>query len=168
MKNLILLLVAGFAANGLASGEEGYLDHGASHRIRAASTMQCVGVSSSSISDYASVTQWPCNNAEDQNWVFESHGDNLYVIKDANSGKCLDVTGWSTQPGTALIQYSCHAGANQMFEIQQVSELRYKIKNVNSGLCLEIKNYASDWAAPLVQAPCKDTPWVSDQLWVIE
>ena len=136
--------------------------------VKPIATMQCLGIAESDEVDGARALQWGCGDIDDQRWIIESVGNGQYKFVVRHSGKCLDVPNWSAIDGEALIQYTCHGGENQLFELVMQDVSTFKIKNVHSHMCLDVEANSPYMGALIVQKPCANTPWLHDQIWVIE
>ncbi|MFG2551173.1 RICIN domain-containing protein [Streptomyces sp. NPDC048581] len=71
--------------------------------------------------DGAAVIQWPDTGASNQQWAFQSTGDDYHTIACVRSGKVLDVKGGSRADGVALIQYRDVGSSNQRWSFHRVT-----------------------------------------------
>ena len=66
------------------------------------------------------VQQYAHHGGANQQFAFESLGNNQYRIKCKKSGHYLDVEGGSTNNGAKVLQWSWHGGPNQKWELRKV------------------------------------------------
>ncbi len=79
---------------------------------------KCLTVQGASKANNATVNQYRCVGARNQQWAVERGGGDpslgTLVLRNVNSGKCLTVHGGAAK-GARLDQYDCIAGTNQSF-----------------------------------------------------
>ncbi|MEX2969649.1 RICIN domain-containing protein [Streptomyces sp. C184] len=79
---------------------------------------KCLTVQGASKANNATVNQYRCVGASNQQWAVELGGGDpslgTLVLRNVNSGKCLTVHGGAAK-GARLDQYDCIAGTNQSF-----------------------------------------------------
>lgn len=125
----------------------------------------CLDVVGFDSSDGATIGQWSCNGASNQNWYFDHvsgvyDGNDVWRIRSEFSGKCMDVAWASYQPGARVIQYTCHGGLNQQFISRRVDmtgsgnwvATLYPVAAPH--LCLDVLGANQEYGAPLGLWPC--------------
>jgi hypothetical protein len=79
---------------------------------------KCLTVRGAGKADNATVDQYRCVGARNQQWILEQGGGDpalgSLVLRNVNSGKCLTVHGGAAK-GAKLDQYPCVGGVNQSF-----------------------------------------------------
>ena len=125
----------------------------ASTAFQSSGTGLCMDVNKASTLVDATVIQWPCSGAANQQWQ-ATQADGYYTLKSANSGLCLDVNKASLAPETTLVQWLCTAGsANQQFQLRAQGD-GFAMVARHSGRCVGIAGGSQAWETNLVQQAC--------------
>ncbi|MFD2934705.1 RICIN domain-containing protein [Spirosoma flavum] len=128
-------------------------DTGAYYRFVNRKSGKVLDVSQSSLSNGASIIQWPSNGGNNQQWNITSAGTGTFTLTNRNSAKVLDVTNASLAQGTALIQYQNNNGLNQQWRITDLGGGYYRIVNRESGLALDVNGSSTADGAGIIQWP---------------
>jgi hypothetical protein len=158
-------LLAGAAAPAVASSRAVPNDEpGASVtlRLQNAHSGKCLGISGSSIDNYAAVVQLPCTTNTAQRWTltYLSNVGDVAILKNYHSQKCLAINGSSTAGGAAAVQYTCNGITNQAWHAPNTD---LPVINYHSNLCLTVAGASTADFAPAVQSTCNGK---SEQTWV--
>ncbi len=100
------------------------------HVVRDSSNTLCLDVDAEVYSNMTDVTMFPCNNGQNQRFLFEN--DNIKTAE--NPSYCLTVSTESNSVD-ALKLWQCNGGENQKFIVDDYSTIRTK-----DGKCLEFNS----------------------------
>ncbi len=94
-------------------------------------------VSGGSMSNGATILQWPYQGNSNQLWNFIPTSGGYYQIKNANSALDVNVTGASTANGAAIVQWPFGSGGNDQWLPVRIADGSYVFYNRVSGLLLD-------------------------------
>jgi hypothetical protein len=126
---------------------------------------QCLDILGFDYTDGATIGQWWCNGAKNQEWFIDNGGPNevgwdYWMIKSNWDNKCMDVAGANYSAGNQVVQYACHGGHNQRFVLQIIdhSGAGWNVVNIHPmdapGMCLDVLGHNDEYGAPLGIWPC--------------
>jgi hypothetical protein len=133
-------------------------------RIVNFNSSMCMAIPGGSLAAGERVIQWPCTNAPDHLWRFQSLGGNWYRIVNNRSGLCLAVPGGSVVPGAGLIQWPCGNYNANYWYVEANSSGLYRIYNASAIQCAAVPGGSLSAGTGVIQWPCGTS---RDHYWYI-
>ncbi|WP_416398790.1 RICIN domain-containing protein [Allohahella sp. A8] len=123
---------------------------GKTYSFKAAHSGKCVDVSGIKRTAGATLAQWSCHGAANQQFTAASVGD-YTSLKAKHSGMCLSIDGNSTSDRARLVQVQCNTNdSSQLWKFQKVGT-RVSIINKRSSKYLDIRGNNSENRAAVQQ-----------------
>jgi len=122
--------------------------------IKVVSDGLCIDVSGASTTAGASIIQWTCSGAANQQWALHSVATNTYTLVSVKSGMCMDVSGGSTSNGAKIIQWPCHGSSNQQWQAVAKGSGQFELHSVKSGKCLDVTGASTTRGTQFQQWSC--------------
>ncbi len=104
--------------------------------------------------DKTKITQAPCNNLKNQNFIFTPKAGGLYEIKGELTGKCVDHLDSNTADGASVVQATCTGKANQLFRLENKGGEKNKIHSKVNDKCLDVSGISTADKAPIIVWTC--------------
>ncbi|AUX25700.1 exported protein with lectin-like C-terminus [Sorangium cellulosum] len=143
----------GSGGDGSGGGDAGD-GSGGGERLKAAHSGKCVGVAGASRDNGATIGQWQCTGAVDQQWSIESAGGSAYVVKNVNSGKCLEVANASRAEKARITQRDCLDRNHQKWNLLDRGDGTVSLRAVHSGMCMDISGASTADGGQFIQYRC--------------
>lgn len=124
---------------------------GAYYKVLNRNSSKALEVNGQSTANGAAIDQWDYWAGANQQWTFNSAGNNYFSVINRNSGRALDVNAQSTTAGAAIVQWDYWGGANQQWQIIDIGFGYYKVLNRNSGFSLDVNGQSTANGASVIQ-----------------
>jgi uncharacterized repeat protein (TIGR03803 family) len=124
---------------------EGYVE------IVSRNSGKCLNVAYASTEPAASVIQWPCVGARNEQWRLEPAGGGAFRIIARHRGQALDVSGGSLDDVAPIIQWPIHGGDNQTWILESESDGHVRIVARHSGKAMDVEFASADDGARVIQ-----------------
>ncbi|WP_299207541.1 RICIN domain-containing protein, partial [uncultured Dokdonia sp.] len=130
---------------------EGEIVLGGTYIITNKNSGKVCDVEGNSLDNGARIQQWDSFQSDNQKWILESVGTELYKITAVSSAKVMDVVGGSDINNTEIQQWDYFGSNNQKWRIEYLVDGYFNIISVNSGKALGIANEQTGNGARIVQ-----------------
>lgn len=130
---------------------EGQLIEGGIYIITNKNSGKVFDVEGNSLDNGARIQQWDSFQSDNQKWVIESSGTELYKITAVSSDKVMDVVDASDINNTEIQQWDYFGSNNQKWHIEYLENGYFNIISINSGKALDVLNQQTTNGARIVQ-----------------
>ena len=120
------------------------------YTFKAVNSGKCLDVSGLKQNAGATLAQWNCHGAANQQFIASAVGDHV-SLKAKHSGKCLAIEGKSIENRARLVQVECNSSDNsQLWKFTKVGA-HVNVINRRSSMYLDIRGNSSDNRAAVQQ-----------------